>query len=214
MMDCVERLFAFILKELGVKDGVAYDGKEISFGKKFARFDFKELLQRYALIADYDRETRDSLALRARQLGVEASPRDSKGKIADEIYKKICRPYLVQPTFIMNHPLDISPLAKKKTAETVRRFQLVAGGLEMVNAFSELNDPLDQRERFEAQAKMNVEGDEEAHPLDEAFIETLEYGMPPAAGAGMGIDRLIMFLTDTKNIREVIFFPTMRPRAQ
>ena len=214
MMECVERCFAFILKELGVKNTVQFDGKEMSFAKKFARSDFKEILQRYALIADYDRETRDSLSTRARQLGIDASPRESKGKIADEIYKKICRPYLIQPTFIMNHPLDISPLAKKKTADTVRRFQLVVGGLEMVNAFSELNDPIDQRERFEAQEKMSQEGQEESHPLDEAFIETLEYGMPPAAGAGMGIDRLVMFLTDTKNIREVILFPTMRPKIQ
>ncbi len=214
MMDCVERCFAFILKELGVKNNaVEYDGKEISFSKKFTRFDFKELLQRYALIADYDRETRDSLAMRARQLGIETGPHESKGKIADEIYKKICRPYLVQPTFIMNHPLDISPLAKKRTPDTVRRFQLVVGTLEMVNAFSELNDPLDQRERFEQQEKMSHGGEEETHPLDESFIEALEYGMPPAAGAAIGIDRLIMFLTDTKNIREVILFPTMRPRS-
>ena len=214
MMECVERCFAFLLKELDIKKDIEFDGKEISFAKKFARFDFKEILQRYALIADYDRETRDSLAMRARQLGIEAGAHESKGKIADEIYKKICRPYLIQPTFIMNHPLDISPLAKKKTAETVRRFQLVAGGLEMVNAFSELNDPLDQRERFVEQEKMGIEGEEETHPLDEAFIEMLEYGMPPAAGAGMGIDRLIMFLTDTKNIREVVLFPTMRPKGQ
>ena len=112
----------------------------------------------------------------------------------------------------MNHPLDISPLAKKRTADTVRRFQFVVAGLEMVNAFSELNDPLDQRERFEAQEKMSQEGEEETHPLDESFIEALEYGMPPAAGAAIGIDRLIMFLTDTKNIREVVLFPTMRPK--
>lgn len=214
MMECVEQCFAFILKELGVKNStLEHDGKEISFAKKFSRFDFKELLQRYALIADYDRETRDSLAQRGRQLGIETSPHESKGKIADEIYKKICRPYLVQPTFIINHPLEISPLAKKRTADTVRRFQLVVGGLEMVNAFSELNDPLDQRERFEAQEKMGSEGDEETHPLDESFIEALEYAMPPAAGAAIGIDRLVMFLTDTKNIREVVLFPTMRPKA-
>ena len=213
MMECVEKCFGFILKEIGVKGSIIYDGKEISFQKKFARVDFKDILQRYALIADYDRETRDSLILRARQLGIEASPHDSKGKIADEIYKKICRPYLIQPTFLMNHPLDISPLAKKRTVDTVRRFQFVVGGLEMVNAFSELNDPLDQRERFETQEKMSQEGEEETHPLDESFIEALEYGMPPAAGAAIGIDRLIMFLTDTKNIREVVLFPTMRPKA-
>ncbi len=212
MMDCVERCLAFILKELGIKKDIAFDGKEISFAKKFSRFDFKELLQRYALIADYDRETRDSLAQRALQLGIDTSPRESKGKIADEIYKKICRPYLIQPTFITNHPLDISPLAKKKTDHTVRRFQLIIGGLEIVNAFSELNDPIDQRERFEMQEKMSHGGEEEAHPFDEAFVEALEYGMPPAAGAAIGIDRLIMFLTDSKNIREVVLFPTMRPK--
>ena len=212
MMECVEQCFGFLLKEIGVKNSITYDGKEISFEKKFARFDFKEILQRYALIADYDRETRDSLSLRARQLGLDASPHDSKGKIADEIYKKICRPYLVQPTFLMNHPLDISPLAKKRNADTVRRFQLVIGGLEMVNAFSELNDPLDQRQRFEAQEQMSQGREEETHPFDELFIEALEYGMPPAAGAAIGIDRLVMLLTDTKNIREVVLFPTMRPK--
>ncbi len=212
MMECVERCFIFILKELEIRNTIEFDGKEILFAKKFVRFDFKEILQRYALIADYDRETRDSLAMRARQLGIEAGAHESKGKIADEIYKKICRPYLIQPTFITNHPLDISPLAKKRTPDTVRRFQLVVGGLEMVNAFSELNDPLDQRERFEQQEKMSSEGEEEVHPFDEAFIEALEYGMPPAAGAAIGIDRLIMFLTDTKNIREVVLFPTMRPK--
>jgi lysyl-tRNA synthetase class 2 len=112
----------------------------------------------------------------------------------------------------MNHPLDISPLAKKKTADTVRRFQLVVGGLEMVNAFSELNDPIDQRERFIAQEQMGRDGEEETHLLDEALIEALEYGMPPAAGAAIGLDRLVRFLTDTKNIRVVVLFPTMRPK--
>lgn len=213
MMENVERCFAFILKNLGIKDNIIFEGKEIIFAKKFPRIVFGELLSRYALIADYDKESRDSLATRARQLGIEVGAGESKGKIADEIYKKICRPYVIQPTFITEHPLDISPLAKKsKKLDTVRRFQLIVGGVEIVNAFSELNDPLDQQERFEEQEKMSKGGATEVHPLDEDFVEALEYGMPPAAGAAIGIDRLVMLLTDTQNIREVILFPTLRPR--
>lgn len=213
MMENVERCFTFILKNSGIKESIIFEGKEIIFAKKFPRVTFRELLSRYALIADYEKESRDSLATRARQLGIEVGAGESKGKIADEIYKKICRPYVTQPTFVTEHPLDISPLAKKsKKPETVRRFQLIAGGIEVVNAFSELNDPLDQQERFEEQEKMSARGAEEMHPLDDDFVEALEYGMPPAAGAAIGIDRLVMLLTGTQNIREVIFFPTMKPK--
>lgn len=214
MMDCVERLFLYLLKSLRRQKEVIYDGKQVNFDKKFVRFTFKEVLQRYALIPDYDGETRDSMKTRAKQYGIEIGDYESKGKIADEIYKKICRPHLVQPTFVTNHPLDISPLAKKQMTrkDEVRRFQLIAAGLEMVNAFSELNDPIDQHRRFQDQEAMRRQGEQESHPHDETFIEALEYGMPPAAGAGIGIDRLVMFLTDAKNIREVILFPTMRPK--
>ncbi|MBI2056122.1 MAG: lysine--tRNA ligase [Candidatus Sungbacteria bacterium] len=213
MMENVEECMRSILKEVGLGSGVMFDGKEINFENPFTRIEFKEVLKRYALITDYDRETRDSLATRARQLGVDAKAHESKGKIADEIYKKVCRPYLVQPTFITRHPLDISPLAKKsEKSDEVRRFQLIAGGLEIVNAFAELNDPLDQKNRLEDQTKMKEGGEEETHPFDEDFVEALEYGMPPAAGSAIGIDRLIMLLTDTKNIKEVILFPTMRPK--
>lgn len=215
MMKFVENLFIDLAKKFGKKQAVEFDGKEIIFKSPFARVTFKDLLARYAQITDYDRETRDSLATRARQLGVDIGPHESKGKIADEIYKKICRPYLVQPTFLTNHPLDISPLAKKseKPGE-VRRFQLVVAGWELTNGFAELNDPLDQRERFEEQEKMKEAGEEEAHKIDEDFLEAMEYGMPSAAGLGIGIDRLVMFFTNTKNIREAVFFPTLRPRKQ
>lgn len=213
MMQNVEECIRFILQKTGRGGEISFDGKQISFEHEFLRIEFKDVLKRYALITDYDRETRDSLILRARQLGIDAKPHESKGKIADEIYKKVCRPYLIQPTFITWHPIDISPLAKKtEKPDEVRRFQLIVGGLEIVNAFAELNDPLDQKERLMGQVQMKEVGEEEAHPLDEDFIEALEYGMPPAAGSAIGIDRLIMLLTDTKNIREVVLFPTMRPR--
>lgn len=187
-------------------------GKKENYKKPFARLAFKEVLKRHAQIMDYDKETRDTLATRAKQLGIDIGKQESKGKIADEIYKKICRPHLLQPTFIIDHPIEISPLAKQKSdnKEEVRRFQLIVGGLELANGFSELNDPLEQRKRFEEQEKERVGGEEEAHRMDENFIEALEYGMPPAAGLGIGIDRLVMFLTDTKNMKEVLLFPTMR----
>ncbi len=212
MMQFVEDLFMNLAKSFGGKNGkVTYDGKEINFKKPFARITFKNLLSRYALITDYDGETRDSLATRARQLGIETSKNDSKGKIADEIYKKVCRPYLLQPTFVTNHPLDISPLAKKADSNEVRRFQLITAGTELTNAFAELNDPLDQRERLEEQERRRA-ADEEAHRLDEDYLEAMEYGLPPAAGLGIGIDRVVMLFTNTKNIREVVLFPTLRSK--
>ncbi len=214
MMRFVERCFGHLVKALKLKPDITFDGKAVSFGKKFQRIEFKEVLRRHALILDYDRETRDSLVGRARQFGIDAGRQEPKGRIADEIYKKICRPRIIQPTFVLNHPTDISPLAKRRegSPHEVRRLQLVVGGMELVNAYAELNDPLEQRARFEEQEKVRRAGAEETHPLDEEFIESLEYGMPPAAGAGLGIDRLTMLLTDTKNIREVVLFPTLRPK--
>jgi lysyl-tRNA synthetase class 2 len=214
MMRFTEKFFVAILKNLKRKPEILFEEKVIRIKPPFPRVDFKDILKRYALITDYDSETRDSMALRAKQFGVEVGNHESKGKIADEIYKKICRPYLVNPTFVIHHPLEISPLAKKvsQNSDEVRRFQLIVGGLEIANGFAELNDPEDQRARFEAQQKEREGGEEEAHPIDNDFIEALEYGMPPAAGLGIGIDRLVMILTNVKNIREVILFPTMRPK--
>lgn len=214
MMAFTERCFAALLKSLRVRK-FSFDGKAITFPKKFPRIAFTDILKRHALIVDYERETRDSIAQRARQFGIEAGPHESKGKIADEIYKKICRPHLVNPTFVIHHPVEISPLAKRtsESASIVRRLQLIIGGLEVVNAYAELNDPRDQLSRFEEQAKARAGGEEETHPVDRDFVEALEYGMPPAAGAAIGIDRLVMLLTDTKNIREVVLFPTLKPRS-
>lgn len=213
MMKFVEGIFAVLGKKFGAKMEIVFEEKTVKFKPPFARITFKDLLARYAQITDYDRETRESLGTRARQLGIEVQGYESKGKIADEIYKKICRPYLAHPTFVTNHPLDTSPLAKKSDRPgEVRRFQLVAAGIELTNAFAEVNDPLDQKERFEEQERMYGTGEEEAHRIDEDYIEALEHGMPPAAGLGIGIDRLVMLLTNTRNIKEVVLFPTMKPR--
>lgn len=213
MMKSVEGCLAFVLKAVLKKSSIHFDGHDISFPKAFQRITFTDLLKRHALIVDYARETRDSLATRARQFGIDVSSYESKGKIADEIFKKVCRSHLTQPTFVMNHPLDISPLAKRaEHPQEVRRFQLVVGGFELVNGFAELNDPEDQRARFEEQEGGRRKGDSELHQMDKDFVEALEYGMPPAAGCAISIDRLTMLLTDTTNIREVLFSPTMRPK--
>lgn len=219
MIKFVEDLFSNLVRlnlarDSKNKSGLEFEGEKISFVKPFARMTFNDLLRKYALITDYTNETRDSLVLRAHRLGVSILKHESKGGIADEIYKKICRPYLVQPTFIINHPLDISPLAKKqdKNHKEVRRFQLIVAGMEVANGFAELNDPRDQKERFRAQEKERAGGVEGAHQMDEDYLEAMEYGMPPAAGLGIGVDRMVMLFTDTKNIREVILFPTMRPK--
>ena len=135
-------------------------------------------------------------------------------KILDGIYKKVCRPKLIQPTFIIDYPATFTPLAKrqKDNPDIIGMFQLVVGGLELVKGFAELNDPIDQRARFEEQEKRREAGDDEAQIKDESFLEAMEYGLPPTTGWGIGIDRLVMLLSDTHNIREVIYFPTLRPK--
>ena len=154
------------------------------------------------------------LALKAVQFGIKLEGKEIRETLLDLIYKKVCRPKLIEPTFIVDYPKDYFPLAKAKSdnPELVDAFQMIVGGVELVKAFSELNDPLDQRERFMTQEKQKADGNAEAQPKDEDFLEALEYGMPPAGGVGIGIDRLVMLLTNTHNAREVIYFPTLRPR--
>ncbi|GBD99813.1 lysine--tRNA ligase [bacterium BMS3Abin07] len=149
----------------------------------------------------------------ARQNGIAVKPEDSCGKILDEIFKEKVEPYLIQPTFIIDYPVELSPLAKRKkdNPELVERFELFIASREIVNAFSELNDPAEQKQRFQSQVEAKEKGDEEAHRMDEDYVRALEYGMPPAAGEGIGIDRLVMLLTNSASIRDVIIFPQLKP---
>lgn len=211
----VEKMLKALVKNLFKKNSVSYGEQKIDFSKKFSVISYFDLLKRYALIPNPEKTTREEAYLKATQLGIDVSKNDSLEKILDHIYKKTCRPKLIDPTFIVDFPAHYLPLAKKKEndGKMVDAFQLVAGGIELVKAFSELNDPLDQRERFEKQEEYKKEGDKEAQEKDEEFLEAMEYGMPPSGGVGIGIDRLTMLLTDSKNIRDVILFPTMRPRA-
>ena len=191
---------------------IKFGDNEINFGGEYPRVKYLDLFKRYALMANAETASKDDYALKAKQLGVEVKDFEDKSKIMDNIYKKICRPKLIQPTFITDYPAGASPLAKRKeeNRDLIDRFQLVAGGYELVNAFSELNDPIDQKERFKEQDKAREKGDEEVSPSDEEYLEAMEYGMPPAAGFGLGLDRLVMLLTDMHNIKEVILFPVMR----
>lgn len=189
------------------------DGKMIDFQSPFAVMKFADLLKKYARI-DYDATSAAEMAKKAKQLGVAIPKGAGKGKIADELYKEFVRPNLIHPTFILYHPLELSPLAKRATDDQTKaaRFQLVVGGIEMVNGYSELNDPAEQLARFKAQDKLRKKGDTEAQPMDHDFIEALEYGMPPAVGAGVGIERLIALICNVHSVREVMLFPTMRPK--
>jgi lysyl-tRNA synthetase, class II len=166
-------------------------------------------------VAEADLRQRDSAAAIARKLHLELQPSWGPGKIATEIFERLSEDALIQPTFVYDFPTEVSPLSKQKPddLETVERFELYIGGFEVANAFSELNDPAEQRRRFEAQIAGRAAGDTEAHAMDEDYIRALEYGLPPTAGEGVGIDRLVMLLTNSPSIRDVILFPLMRPKA-
>lgn len=212
----VEKMFKGIVKNIFKKSSIEYNGHTIDFSKKFSVISYFDLLKKYTLMVNPFEISRDDIALKAKQFGITVEGHDAKEKIIDNIYKKICRPKLIQPTFIIDYPAEFSPFAKKKIDDPlfIDRFQLVVGGIEMVNAFSELNDPFDQKERFLEQDKKRREGEAEVSPSDEGYLEAMEYGMPPAGGVGVGVDRLVMLLSNTQNIKEVILFPTMKPRVQ
>lgn len=214
-MGQIEELLPAIIKAAG-KDikRVEYDGHTLDFTPPYPVKTFHELLVEYARVDLHQFRDRSSLMKKAKQLKVDVTDQDSHGKIMDEIYKTFVRPKLIQPTFLADHPVELSPLAKRKTDDPrfVERFQLlVGGGIELVNAFSELNDPLDQEVRFREQDKARQAGDTEAQQSDPDFVEALKVGLPPTAGAGLGIDRLAALLTGNHSIKEVILFPTLKP---
>ena len=165
-------------------------------------------------MTDTDLRNRDTVAAIAAELGIEVDPGQGAGKITTGIFEAFCEERLIQPTFVYDFPTEVSPLSKQKPddPDTVERFELYIGGFEVANAFSELNDPAEQRRRFEAQLTSRAHGDLEAHAMDEDYIRALEYGLPPTAGEGVGIDRLVMLLTNSLSIRDVILFPLMRKR--
>ncbi len=210
-----EKVIKTVVKKITGTGVVKFDDQEINFGKKFAVITFNKLLKEHAGIKNPDSITLEEAKAKAAELGVKVDRGDLLHKVLDNIYKKSCRPKLIQPTFITDYPTAFSPLAKHKEGtdgKIIDRFQLVIGGYELVNAFSELNDPVEQVNRFIAQEKNKAQGDVEAQPKDDAYVEAMEHGMPPAGGSAISIDRLTMILTNTKNIREVILFPTLRPR--
>ncbi len=213
LMKFIEKMFESLLKKIFGSLKIKYEEKEIDFKNPWVRIEFDQLLKKYTKI-NLEEINLEALKKEAKKLGVEVPKEAGKTEIADEIYKKHCRPKIWEPTFIIHHPLGFQPLAKNLENDPKRlaNFQLVAGGWELANAFSELNDAVEQRKRFEEQERFFKEGLEEAQRMDEDFLSALEYGMPPAAGFGMGIDRLVALLTDSHSLREVILFPTMKPR--
>jgi len=186
----------------------------IDFEKPFETVSYFSLFEKYAGIPNAEKLTFSELVAKAKELKVDMVKGDGIEKILDNIYKKYCRTKIVQPTYVVDYPAAFSPLAKRRETDPgmIERYQLLIGGLEVLNGFSELNDPLDQRARFVEQEAKRTEGDEEAQVKDEEYLEAMEHGMPPAGGCGISIDRMVMLLTDTKNVREVILFPTLRPK--
>mgnify|MGYP001325890756 CR=1 FL=1 len=216
LMKFTEKFFEWLVKKINNNKTKIKNGNNIlDFKGSYPRLDFKELLEKEFKF-DLDNTSDQDLYKLAKQKGLAIDKSWGRGKILDELYKKFVRPKIIQPVFLINHPLALSPLAKKiaKRPEYVERFQLVAMGAELCNAFSELNDPLDQAERFKEQRQLKAAGDEEAQGADDDFVEALKYGMPPTAGIGIGLDRLVMLLGDIDNIKEVILFPTMRPKNE
>ncbi|WP_417424410.1 lysine--tRNA ligase [Hominenteromicrobium sp.] len=213
MMELTENMFRYLAEKVCGSAVITYNGVEIDLSKPFARLTMNDAIKKYAGI-DFDEvKTDEEAKALAKEHHIEYEERHTKGDIINLFFEEYCEKELVQPTFIMDHPLAISPLTKKKPSDPtkVERFELFINTWEMCNAYSELNDPIDQRERFAAQDAAFAAGDEEANHTDEDFLNALEYGMPPTGGIGYGIDRLVMLLTDSPAIRDVLLFPTMKP---
>ena len=212
MMELTESMFRYLAQEVCGTTKITYQGTEIDLGKPFRRLTMTDSIKEYAGI-DFDKVATDAEAKAlAKEHHIEFEARHTKGDIINLFFEEYCEKELVQPTFIMDHPIAISPLTKKKPTdpEKVERFELFINTWEMCNAYSELNDPIDQRERFKLQDALADAGDEEANHTDEDFLNALEIGMPPTGGIGYGIDRLVMLLTDSPSIREVLLFPTLK----
>jgi lysyl-tRNA synthetase class 2 len=220
LMAMTEELLETVAREAIGTNEITFGEHQISFKAPFARLSLRDAAREAASkrlrreVTDADLRQRETAAAIAREIGLEVDPGAGAGKIATEIFERLCEERLIQPTFVYDFPTEVSPLSKQKPddPDTVERFELYIGGFEVANAFSELNDPVEQRRRFEAQIKNRARGDLEAHEMDEDYIRALEYGLPPTGGEGVGIDRLVMLLTNSPSIRDVILFPLMRKR--
>ena len=212
MMELTESMFRHLAETVCGTTVITYKGIEIDMGKPFARLTMTDAVKQYSGVDFNEVKSLEEAQALAKEHHIEFEKHHKKGDILNLFFEKYCEEKMVQPTFIMDHPVDISPLTKKKPSnpELVERFELFINGWEMCNAYSELNDPIDQRERFAAQDAAFAAGDEEANHTDEDFLNALEYAMPPTGGIGYGIDRLVMLLTDSPAIRDVLLFPTMK----
>ena len=212
MMDLTENLYRHVAQEVLGTMKIIYNGVEMDLGKPFERITMVDAVKKYAGVDFNEIHTLEEARAAAREHHVEFEERHKKGDILNLFFEEFVEEHLVQPTFVMDHPIEISPLTKKKpdNPEYVERFEFFMNGWEMANAYSELNDPIDQRERFKAQEEQLAQGDEEANTTDEDFLNALEIGMPPTGGIGCGIDRMCMLLTDAAAIRDVLLFPTMK----
>ena len=212
MMDLTENLYRFVAQEVLGTTTIVYNGVEMDLSKPFPRITMVDAVKQYAGVDFNEIHTLAEARAIAKEKGVEFEERHKKGDILNLFFEEFVEEHLIQPTFIMDHPIEISPLTKKKpeNPEYVERFEFFMNGWEMANAYSELNDPIDQRERFRAQEELLAQGDEEANHTDEDFLNALEIGMPPTGGIGFGIDRMCMLMTDSAAIRDVLLFPTMK----
>ena len=213
MMDIIEEMLKYISQKVLGTTVVEYGDVKLDFGKSFERLSMVDAVKKYAGVDFNEINSDEEAKAVADKRHIEYEARHKKGDILNLFFDTYVEDNLVQPTFIMNHPVEISPLAKRMpdNPEYTERFELFVAGRELANAFSELNDPIDQRERFEAQALLKAQGDDEAQGVDEDFLNALSYGMPPTGGLGMGVDRLIMLFTNNSSIRDVLLFPTMKP---
>jgi len=216
IMELTEEMIAYIVQKIHGTLEITYQGQGLNFKTPWRRLTMVEGILQYSGVDFTSIKTDEQARLVAQEKGLHIEPGASRGKIINEFFEEFVEPNLIQPTFLTGHPVEISPLAKRNAVqpEYTDRFEAFIFGRELANAFSELNDPIDQRQRFEAQAAERANGDDEAHLMDEDFVQALEYGLPPTGGLGIGIDRLVMFLTDSASIRDVILFPTMRPRDE
>ena len=212
MMDLTENMYRFVAQEVLGTTQIVYKGIPMDLGKPFERITMVDAVKKYAGVDWNEVETLEQARELAKEHNVEFEERHKKGDILNLFFEEFVEEHLLQPTFVMDHPVEISPLTKKKpeNPEYVERFEFFMNGWEMANAYSELNDPIDQRERFKAQEELLAQGDDEANTTDEDFMNALEIGMPPTGGIGFGIDRMCMLLTGAEAIRDVLLFPTMK----